>query len=167
MFLGSKIFQVQKLYKGGGKGNVKEGWKKGPRGEKGWKRVARLKTKKETWERGLSCAWTRDFTVLLLYLIYYKSLCGCRQVAEPPKITWVVSFGFGSILALFYHPNSLQWTKFHEVTKLFCGSIIVTFYVPSVVIICFKSNNIYEKKKVKIQFDKVICTSIVKLVLKI
>ena len=41
---------------------------------------------------------------------------------------WVVSFGFGSILALFYHPNCLQWTEIHEVTKLFffCGSIIVT-----------------------------------------
>ena len=39
------------------------------------------------------------------------------QVAEPPKIMCVVSFYFGSILALFYHPNSLQWTEIYDAAK--------------------------------------------------
>ena len=54
---------------------------------------------------------------LQLYLIYYKSLCERRQVVEPPKIMSVVSFYFGSILILFYHPNSLQWTEIHDTAK--------------------------------------------------
>jgi hypothetical protein len=54
---------------------------------------------------------------LELYLIYYKSLYGCRQVAEPPKIMCVVSFYFGSVFALFYHPNNLKWTEIHRTAK--------------------------------------------------
>jgi hypothetical protein len=38
------------------------------------------------------------------YLIYYKSGCGRRQIAEPPKIMCSVSC---SILS----SNSLQWTE--------------------------------------------------------
>jgi hypothetical protein len=49
-----------------------------------------------------------------------------RQVAEPPKIMWIVSFGFGLILALFYHPNSFQWTEIHRGQGFICGSITVT-----------------------------------------
>ena len=80
------------------------------KGEDGKKE--RLKTKKETWERGLSCALGQRISLYLyLYQIYYKSLYGCRQVAEPSKIIGVVFVCFESILALFYHPNSLQWTE--------------------------------------------------------
>jgi hypothetical protein len=43
--------------------------------------------------------------ILQISMWYYKSLCGRRQVTEPPKIMRVISFYFGSVLALFYHPT--------------------------------------------------------------
>jgi hypothetical protein len=49
---------------------------------------------------------------LQLYFIYYRSGCGRRQVAEPPKIMCVVSFYFGSIIALFYHPTVPNGLRF-------------------------------------------------------
>jgi hypothetical protein len=51
---------------------------------------------------------------------------------------WVVSFSFRSILTLFYHPNSFQWTEIHRGQGFICGSITVTFYVPSIGTVCGK-----------------------------
>jgi hypothetical protein len=78
--------------------------------------MERLKTRKRHERKGLSCA---PVLYLLLYQLYYKSLCGRRQVAEPPKNICIVSVCFGSILALFYHPISLQWTENHHSQGLF------------------------------------------------
>jgi hypothetical protein len=47
---------------------------------------------------------------LQLYLIYYGSGCGHRQIAEPPKI---ICFVFCSILST----NSLQWTEIHRTVR--------------------------------------------------
>ena len=44
---------------------------------------------------------------LQLYLIYYRSRCGRRQIAEPPKI---MCFVFYSILS----SNNLQWTEIYR-----------------------------------------------------
>ena len=49
---------------------------------------------------------------------------------------WVISVCFGSILVLFYHPNSLQWIEIHHDQGFICGSITVTFYVPTIGIVC-------------------------------
>ena len=47
-------------------------------------------------------------------------------------------FLFGSIFALFYYPNSLQWTDIHRSQDFICHSIIVTFYVPTIGAVCGK-----------------------------
>ena len=44
----------------------------------------------------------------------------------------VVSVCSESILTLFYRPNSFQWTEIYHGKDFICGSIIVTFYVPSI-----------------------------------
>ena len=56
-------------------------------------------------------------SIFTVFVIYYKSLRGRRQVAKPPKIMCVIPFYFGSVLALFYRPNNLQWTDIHDVAK--------------------------------------------------
>jgi hypothetical protein len=47
---------------------------------------------------------------LQLYLIYYGSGCGRRQIAEPPKI---MCFIFCFILS----SNSFQWTEIHRAVR--------------------------------------------------
>jgi hypothetical protein len=49
----------------------------------------------------------------------------------------VVSICVGSILALFYQPANLQWTEIHD-QGFICGSITVTFYVPTIGAVCGK-----------------------------
>jgi hypothetical protein len=73
------------------KGKEKATWKR--RAAKKKENRDRQKNGKETGEGYFSgCSVNVFYYALQLYLIYYKSGCGRRQIAEPPKIMCVVSF---------------------------------------------------------------------------
>ena len=72
------------------------------------KGVEREKVAEETGEReSLKVFGQYILLYLQLYLIYYRSGCKCRQVAELLKIMCVIS-----ILALFYHPTVFNRLRF-------------------------------------------------------
>jgi hypothetical protein len=72
------------------------------------KGVEREKAAEETGERESLRVFGQCILLYLqLYLIYYRSGCGCRQVVEPPKIMCVIS-----VLALFDHSTVSNGLRF-------------------------------------------------------
>ena len=72
------------------------------------KEEEREKAAEETGERESFRVFGQCILLYLqLYLIYYRSGCGRRQVVEPPKIMCVIS-----VLALFYHPTVPNGLRF-------------------------------------------------------
>ena len=70
----------------------------------------RRKAVEETWVRG-SLSWC---SVNVFYCICYYIWYITNLYVNVGKLC-VVSFYFGLVLALFYHPNSLQWTEIHRI----------------------------------------------------
>ena len=83
--------------------------------------------KRDLREGSLRGSRQRILLYLYLYQLYYKSLCGRRQVAELPKNMCVVSVCFRSILALFYHPKISNRLRFIVAKVLFAVLLLLHF----------------------------------------
>ncbi len=91
------------------------------------KRKKMLKNqKRDLRERSLMCS-DKCFYCICYYTIYYQSLCGRRQVAEPPKIMCVMSFYLDQFLLSFINQPVSNGLRFICAKVLFAVLYLLHF----------------------------------------